>query len=400
MLVETAISTLSVVSLRNSRYTGLVTNDDGSQNTHKKGFLEFKDKNMQSHAVELEEFCILAEVDENKEYLFSLYSRTKDLLFTAVFSGLEDVDFIVENGSVDVIKKGHGENGVKDENKCIGQTFGKLTAIKPIGKTSRGKEWLFQCSCGNTIEAALGQVKAGKAKSCGCLRSKDIAGQKFGRLTATKQLEKKSKSGCYRWECVCDCGRTATPTIGELNSGNTISCGCFQKDITAKATPHMRKHLILAEGTNVSNIASDKINANNKSGIKGVCWDKCRNKWKAYINFQETHHLLGHFDDIEDAVLARKKGEEKYFKPIIEKYMEAGNSDSEMNYVDNLTLRITPACISHILSWQKVLKRKKYSPKLKNINSLSTGESKKKKTKNARWKLYLPDEPQPSGETP
>jgi RNase P protein component len=57
---------------------------------------------------------------------------------------------------------------VKD---ITGQTFYKLTAIKPVGRSEKQCViWLFKCSCGNMIERPGTDVKCGKIKSCGCLK--------------------------------------------------------------------------------------------------------------------------------------------------------------------------------------------------------------------------------------
>ena len=39
--------------------------------------------------------------------------------------------------------------------------------------------------------------------------------------------------------------------------------------------------------------------------------------------FLESKLIYGSFEDIESAIEARKKAEEKYFKPILEKYDKA-----------------------------------------------------------------------------
>lgn len=51
-----------------------------------------------------------------------------------------------------------------------GSVFGRLTAIKRLPRTGNSTKWLFQCSCGNTIEASIENVKRGATASCGCLR--------------------------------------------------------------------------------------------------------------------------------------------------------------------------------------------------------------------------------------
>jgi hypothetical protein len=44
-----------------------------------------------------------------------------------------------------------------------------------------------------------------------------------------------------------------------------------------------------------------RIQINNKSGYKGVCWDKLRKKWKVTISLNDKTINLGRFDDITEA---------------------------------------------------------------------------------------------------
>lgn len=51
-----------------------------------------------------------------------------------------------------------------------GQKFGKLTAIEPQGKdSSRNQLWLCHCECGNQKIAAACSLRRGFTRSCGCL---------------------------------------------------------------------------------------------------------------------------------------------------------------------------------------------------------------------------------------
>jgi hypothetical protein len=54
------------------------------------------------------------------------------------------------------------------------------------------------------------------------------------------------------------------------------------------------------------------LKINNTSGYRGVTWDKQTNKWMAQIAASGKNHKLGRFINIKDAIIARKKGEEKY----------------------------------------------------------------------------------------
>ena len=44
-----------------------------------------------------------------------------------------------------------------------------------------------------------------------------------------------------------------------------------------------------------------KLNKNNPSGIKGVCWSERHKKWKANVRHQGKLYYLGYFSDIKDA---------------------------------------------------------------------------------------------------
>lgn len=61
------------------------------------------------------------------------------------------------------------------------------------------------------------------------------------------------------------------------------------------------------------NLRNSKHRINNTSGYKGVTWFKPTRQWMAYIMVDYKHKTLGYFDDIEDAVEARKVAEDKYF---------------------------------------------------------------------------------------
>jgi hypothetical protein len=49
-----------------------------------------------------------------------------------------------------------------------GQRFGKLTAIKDLGNISYAKRsaWLCECDCGNTTVVLGNSLKSGKTRSC------------------------------------------------------------------------------------------------------------------------------------------------------------------------------------------------------------------------------------------
>lgn len=65
-------------------------------------------------------------------------------------------------------------------------------------------------------------------------RKIDLTGQRFGRLTVMYEAEPKYTSGGNRkvaWHCKCDCGNEKDVASGDLKSGHTQSCGCYNKEI-------------------------------------------------------------------------------------------------------------------------------------------------------------------------
>lgn len=51
-----------------------------------------------------------------------------------------------------------------------GKVFGRLTALKRIGRVGSHALWLFQCICGKIKKTKTGNVTTGRVRSCGCLR--------------------------------------------------------------------------------------------------------------------------------------------------------------------------------------------------------------------------------------
>jgi hypothetical protein len=69
----------------------------------------------------------------------------------------------------------------------------------------------------------------------------------------------------------------------------------------------------LRDATRAQNVANNKIKANNTSGYKGVSYDKSRNKFEAYVTFNQKKRLLGRYDTAEEAAKVRQAAFEKLF---------------------------------------------------------------------------------------
>jgi len=63
----------------------------------------------------------------------------------------------------------------------------------------------------------------------------------------------------------------------------------------------------LREATLKENCRNRRIGSRNKSGVKGVCWELTTKKWVAYCTVDYKQHVLGRFDNIEEAADAVSK---------------------------------------------------------------------------------------------
>lgn len=203
------------------------------------------------------------------------------------------------------------ETRVKPGQKDLtGQRFGRLVCLEPSSQRDKqgGTQWLCQCDCGKQCLAATQQLMSGYKKSCGCLSHpplKDYVGRRFGMLTVLEYAGK--KGGMHRWKCRCDCGKETIVGQTLLQSGKTKSCGCLRKTT-------ILDNLCLVDGTSVTKLEAgkDRPIASNTSGYTGVYWNKRNQKWAAQITFKGKTYYLGAYDKMEDAIKARKRGEEMH----------------------------------------------------------------------------------------
>ena len=225
---------------------------------------------------------------------------------------------VTDCGCISVVKPGMLD--------LTGQRFGKLVCLRPYEeKDIRGNtQWVCQCDCGNTCIAALHQLRAGYKKSCGCLSQltiKDYIGKRFNKLTVIEYAGK--WDGMHRWKCRCDCGNETIVGQTLLQSGKTKSCGCLRimKKADSSANPAYKGFV---DGTNIGILEARMSKppiASNTSGYNGV-YLNVNGMWTAQITFKNKTYYLGSFSDIQDAVLARKQGEEM-FENFLEWYYAA-----------------------------------------------------------------------------
>lgn len=65
--------------------------------------------------------------------------------------------------------------------------------------------------------------------------------------------------------------------------------------------------------TNQQNVTNSRVPKNNKSGYKGVYWCSSRQKWQAQVTINNKTKYIGRYNNLEDAIEARKKAEDEYY---------------------------------------------------------------------------------------
>lgn len=214
-----------------------------------------------------------------------------------------------------VPKGGRRGRGAKD---LSGQRFGRLTALERLEEKSGSCYlWRCVCDCGNEVKVRSSALLSGNTTSCGCARrdacaekAKDIAGQRFGKLTAREPLAER-RNGSVLWLCDCDCGEQARYTYNELTYCGVKSCACAQHQ--SKALP-----LHYIDGTCVEQVVRRRLRRDNTSGCTGVAHTK--RGWRAQISFKGKTYYLGIFNELSDAVKARKEAENELFASFLDWY--------------------------------------------------------------------------------
>lgn len=124
-----------------------------------------------------------------------------------------------------------------------GERFGRLIVLNRGEKIGKNSSFICLCDCGNIKNVRTYSLTSGKTKSCGCLQKeevssrmkKNILGQKFGKLTVVEEVGK-SESGRYLYNCVCECGGNRIVNSKYLLNNDIKNCGCSNSSVKHKLT--------------------------------------------------------------------------------------------------------------------------------------------------------------------
>lgn len=227
----------------------------------------------------------------------------------------------------------------KHYKDLTGQRFGKLEVIEMNGRTKRGLViWKCKCDCGNEANIVSHYLISGATQSCGCYQREaarqrcikqneyDLSGN-YGIGYTTKgeefyfDLEDYTKIKDYCWYINNDGYLSAKKRDGSDRHILMHNIIMGQKYIDhiggAKTRNDNRKNNLRIPsgeyGFDSYNQMNKQTQSNNKSGYPGISWHKRDNIWEVHITVKKKQIYLGRYENLDDAIKARKAAEEKYF---------------------------------------------------------------------------------------
>lgn len=208
-----------------------------------------------------------------------------------------------------------------------GQKFGRLTVLERAENYKTAARWKCSCDCGN-VKVVIGRcLRTGHTKSCGCLSAELAAERHLIHGQSTRQHETEE----YRiWMGVTKRCRNENTRIWNSYGGRGIKV-CerwlkfenFFEDMGRRPSKRHSIDRIDVNGnyepsncrwaTSEEQARNTRTYKNNKFGVNGVTFHKKLNKYRASIGYNKKLIHIGMFDNLEDAIKARKEAELKYW---------------------------------------------------------------------------------------
>ena len=163
---------------------------------------------------------------------------------------------------------------------------------------------------------------------------KNEIGNTYGYLTVVERAEN-TKDGKARWRCKCKCGNEVDVIGKHLRSGNTKSCGCYQRERAAQANMDRVGSLVGQKFGKLTVICENGFitHASGKRSRIYYCECECGN-----IVPSAQHQYLA-YGDLTSCGCIRSKGEYQIEQLLKEHNIEYIREYSFSDLVDDLPLR-------------------------------------------------------------
>lgn len=201
-----------------------------------------------------------------------------------------------------------------------GMRFERLVVVERAGTRYEQAVWLCVCDCKTEVKVLGQSLREGRTKSCGCLRAevninhgKHKTSEYQIWLTMRQRCTNPNHNGYENYGgrgiSVCERWNDFTNFYADMGKRPSPKHSIDRKDNNKGYYPENCKWSTQSEQNR-----NQRLSNRNTSGHKGVDWDKRSSKWCSRITVNRKTIHLGYYGKLEDAVDARKKGEEKYWK--------------------------------------------------------------------------------------
>ena len=233
---------------------------------------------------------------------------------------------------------------VKVRHNLTGERFGRLLVLEQtddwISPTSgdHKAQWLCQCDCGNKCKVTTGDLVTKNNQSCNCLHYETIVKRhKYNKYDVSGEygigyledgsefyfdLEDYDLIKDYRWTCEYGyiiCYKTENMKRFRIQFHRLVM-GLSKEDERIIDHKNLKRNDNRKENLRICTYSQNTFNRNrkaktNKSGHVGVNIVHTKTKGDRYrvlITANGVRHNLGYYDNLQDAINARIKGEIKY----------------------------------------------------------------------------------------
>ncbi len=122
-------------------------------------------------------------------------------------------------------------------------------------------------------------------------KAKDLTGQRFGKLLVLESVDR-TVTGHVTWKCKCDCGEVKTIVGKYLRGGDTKSCGCLQKELSAVRLADLsRERFVKRAGKKPEDFIGETFNY---FKVKGVSTKDERTSWIVECGCGNERNLICH----------------------------------------------------------------------------------------------------------
>lgn len=207
------------------------------------------------------------------------------------------------------------------KKQLAGKKYGRLTVVCDDGRDRFGHAfWKCICDCGNEITVVGYSLESGNTKSCGCLNierntthgmSKSLEYQAWEGMIQRCTNPNSSRYNYYggRGIYICKRWRDFKNFFADMGK-KPDKCHSIERRNNNKG--YSSENCYWAD--QVTQMRNTRLSPRSTTGIKGVYINKKPGKkYRVAIGLKGEYVHLGHFNDREEAVEARRQGEIKYW---------------------------------------------------------------------------------------